>query len=46
MIRRFNRMIAKKNYRQAADLLEKYGYGGGLAGTEINQLVNELRQGR
>ena len=46
MIRRFNRMIAKKNYRQAADLLEKYGYGGGLAGTEVNQLVNELRQGR
>ena len=46
MIRRFNRMIAKKDYRQAADLLEKYGYGGGLAGTEVNQLVNELRQGR
>ena len=46
MIRRFNKMIAKKDYRQAADMLEKYGTGSGLAGTEINQLVNELRQGR
>jgi len=46
MIRRFNIMIAKKNYRQAADMLEKYGTGSGLAGTEINQLANELRQGR
>ena len=46
MLRRFNRMIAKKDYRKAADMLEKYGTGSGLVGTEINQLVNELRQGR
>jgi hypothetical protein len=46
MLRRFNRMIAKKDYRNAADMLEKYGTGSGLVGTQINQLANELRQGR
>ena len=46
MIRRFNKMIAKGDYRQSADMLEKYGTGSGLVGTQINQLVNELRQGR
>ena len=46
MIRRFNKMIAKGDYRQSADMLEKYGTGSGLVGTQINQLINELRQGR
>ena len=46
MLRRFNKMIADGKYRQSADMLEKYGTGSGLAGTEINQLANELRQGR
>ena len=46
MIKRFNKMIAKQNYRQAADMLERYAVTSGAAGVEINQLINELRQGR
>jgi hypothetical protein len=46
MIKRFNKMIAKENYRQAADMLERYAVTSGAAGVEINQLINELRQGR
>ena len=46
LIKRFNYMIAKGNYRQSADLLERYAATSGAAGVEINQLINELRQGR
>ena len=46
MIKRFNKMIAKQNYRQAADMLERYAVTSGASGVEINQLINELRQGR
>ena len=46
MVKRFNKMIAKQNYRQAADLLERYAITSGAVGVEVNQLINELRQGR
>ena len=46
LLKRFNYMIAKGNYRQSADLLEKYAATSGAAGVEVNQLINELRQGR
>ena len=46
LIKRFNNMIAKGDYRQSADLLERYAATSGAAGVEINQLINELRQGR
>ena len=46
LIKRFNKMIAKGDYRQSADLLERYAATSGAAGVEVNQLINELRQGR
>ena len=46
MVKRFNKMISKQNYRQAADLLERYAITSGAVGVEVNQLINELRQGR
>jgi len=46
MVKRFNKMIAKEDYRQAADLLERYAITSGAVGVEVNQLINELRQGR
>ena len=46
MVKSFNKMIAKENYRQAADLLERYAITSGAVGVEVNQLINELRQGR
>ena len=46
LIKRFNNMIAKGDYRQSADLLERYAATSGVAGVEVNQLINELRQGR
>ena len=45
MVKRFNKMIAKEEYRQAADLLERYALQV-ERGVEVNQLINELRQGR
>jgi hypothetical protein len=39
-------MIANKEYRKSADLLERYAVTSGAAGVEVNQLINELRQGR
>jgi len=46
MLKRFNKMIANKEYRKSADLLERYAVTSGAAGVEVNQLINELRQGR
>jgi hypothetical protein len=46
MVKRFNKMIAREDYRQAADLLERYAITSGAVGVEVNQLINELRQGR
>ena len=46
MVKSFNTMIAKGNYRKAADMLERYAATSGAAGVEVNQLINELRQGR
>ena len=39
-------MIANREYRKSADLLERYAVTSGAAGVEVNQLINELRQGR
>ena len=46
LLKRFNYMIAKGDYRKSADLLERYAATSGAAGVEVNQLINELRQGR
>ena len=46
LIKRFNKMIANGEYRKSADLLERYAATSGAAGVEVNQLINELRQGR
>ena len=46
LLKRFNYMIAKGDYRKSADLFDFFFSTSGAAGVEINQLVNELRQGR
>ena len=44
MLKRFNEMIAKKNYRKAAKMIEQYGAQSGAAGLLSNESVEAYQQ--
>ena len=44
MLKRFNEMIAKKKYRQAAKFIEQYGAQSGAAGLLSNESVESYQQ--
>ena len=44
MLKRFNEMIAKKNYRKAAKMIEQYGAQSGAAGLLSNESVESYQQ--
>jgi len=44
MLKRFNEMIAKKNYRNAAKMIEQYGAQSGAAGLLSNETVESYQQ--
>ena len=44
MLKRFNKMIAQKNYRKAAKMIEQYGAQSGAAGLLSNESVESYQQ--
>ena len=44
MLKRFNKMIANKNYRKAAKMIEQYGAQSGAAGLLSNESVESYQQ--
>jgi hypothetical protein len=44
MLKRFNKMIASKDYRKAAKMIEQYGAQSGAAGLLSNESVESYQQ--